>query len=198
MNRQRFILFAIILSSTAAGLFLLREPITQALEIPYLYFSFLLRWISTGVPKAFYWIVLTSLGGLLALRSMQSRMARQNQRRVEGRQQLSRIELWSRWIDDLDRGRYFKWRAANRLSKLLVEILAYREKVEPDHILKKIEAGDLDLPFVHASYLQVGLNSRSIQTRVMDHTLLEQGSTDEILKQNPAHIIRHFEEIMEG
>ena len=56
------------------------------------------------------------------------------------------VHVLARWVHLAARGGYFKWRLAQHLRELTVEVLAHDEGTTPEQIKQQLRKGRLDAP----------------------------------------------------
>jgi hypothetical protein len=68
-----------------------------------------------------------------------------------------RIETWLRLIRQAERDEYFKWRLAQSLQRLTVDIIAYRIDRSPGETRQQLKQGEFSLPPELQAYFQASL-----------------------------------------
>ena len=113
------------------------------------------------IPQSVYWVIFLFLLLILSVNSLKGVSQRKtiptiNQSKPEGR-----VQTWSYWIEQRSKGSYFKWRLANRLSRLVLDLLAEHEQLTFDQARAYLEAGKFDLPDDLRAYILAGVDART-------------------------------------
>ena len=106
-----------------------------------------LRLLDANGPQAFIWIGIVGLFGLLAIRALPFKSQRAQESNSYGTDSSGPLAQWIRLLGDRERGPYFRWRVARRVSKLARELGA--PPPQSDNL---------------ARFLAVGTDQRTIQT----------------------------------
>ncbi|HWQ12370.1 MAG TPA: hypothetical protein VNL77_06195 [Roseiflexaceae bacterium] len=109
-----------------------------------------------SLPQALLWGLLVLLAAVLAVRSLSGlRVPALRRRTVPG--PAGRTAAWLRLVQLTGRDEYARWRLAQRLAQLAVELLAEREGLPPQQARRRLEDPSLDAPPAVRAYLRAGL-----------------------------------------
>ena len=95
------------------------------------------------------------------------------------------------------KGGYFKERLAEYLCDLILETLAYRERVTPEIIKERLSSGTVDVPHDILAYLKVGLKHDLHITQKRKRNFLRSDDRPFVLDLDPERIITYLENELE-
>ena len=126
----------------------------EAVAVPLWYAIWLIRLILYSVHQSLTWAVLLTVVVYVAIRSLlrPPEPLRPPDAVVRHRGQ---VRILNRWIQDRGRRLYVKWRLAQRLSKLALEVLAYTHHLTPGQVRATLQ--EIDASPEIRSYLKAGL-----------------------------------------
>ncbi|HJZ48384.1 MAG TPA: hypothetical protein VKE41_14505 [Roseiflexaceae bacterium] len=129
--------------------------IGEVVVVPLLLLWWVARVLYASVPQALLWGVFVAIAVLLLAKSLAWRNAPLS---IAGSNAVAhgRVANWSTWLRDSSRNDHARWRLAQRLSELAIELLAFREQCPPHEIQWRLEHGSLDVPPEMRAYLRIG------------------------------------------
>lgn len=148
---------SLVLAVAALLAYLLRELVARLVLEPVLYLLWILRLYYRIVPETIHWTMLL-LVFLTAIWASQGRRPRLRSRlRLLQAERETRLDTWLSWIQARRQGEYSRWRLANRLALLTVEVIAQEQGVSPQQVRQAIEQHNPGLPEDLHEYLVLGL-----------------------------------------
>jgi len=148
---------AIGLALLLAGLLalIINGTIGAVVVVPLLFLWWAAQVVYESIPQALLWGVFVAIAVLLVAKNFPWSTAPlppvAPQAGLQGR-----VADWSRWLSKSSRDDYSRWRLAQRLSQLAVEMLAFREQCSPQEISRRLKNGSLDIPPQLRAYLHAG------------------------------------------
>jgi hypothetical protein len=113
----------------------------------------------SSIPQVYYWALLLGIVIYMALKSLYIRRASDGKRQQdENRWNPGPVEVWASRIRLVRRGEYSKRRFAYHLGKLLLDTLAYEERLTYRDIEDRLADGTLDVPPEVRAYLNARLD----------------------------------------
>ncbi|MCP4536137.1 MAG: hypothetical protein GY832_03235 [Chloroflexi bacterium] len=76
-----------------------------------------------------------------------------------------RVHVWAQRIYLMERGDYSRWYIAQRLRKLILETLAYHERLDIEQVKRYLKTGELDTSLEVGTCLQAGLTPTFSKSR---------------------------------
>lgn len=122
MTRLRWALFAGLLALSVALAFFLQDLVYRNLIIPLAYIWWTLEHAYRLVPQLFLWMLLLAVVFMLIIGNLAMEAPRTHRRGVKAQPVRGRVELMTAWLIGADKGNYFKWLIANRLSGIAREV----------------------------------------------------------------------------
>jgi hypothetical protein len=160
--RKRLLLIGLLLLPVVLMAVLIQGFVRDVIVIPLFYVFWLLRLLFESISQVLLWGLFVVVVVIVAGRSLVKRVPRLQGRPVEERRR-GRVEEWLRLIQQTKQGAFGKWRLANALGQLAVEVLAGEERLEPKEIRRRLENGTLDVPPEIRAYLQSRMPVASAQ-----------------------------------
>ncbi len=148
---------AIGLALLLAGLLalIINGTIGAVVVVPLLFLWWAAQVVYESIPQALLWGVFVAIAVLLVAKSFPWSTAPLPPVASQA-VLLGRVADWSRWLSKSSRDDYSRWRLAQRLSQLAVEMLAFREQCSPQEISRRLKNGSLDIPPQLRAYLHAG------------------------------------------
>jgi hypothetical protein len=202
VNKRRLLLILALLLLVGM-VFVVEDLFRDAFVIPLLYTFWVLQILFESFSQVLLWAVLIALAVIVASRSLLKRSALPPVRHTEAAQR-GRVEEWARLIQLSNRSPYSRWRLAQRLSKLVADILAHEERLSPRQARQRLDAGALDLPPEVQAYLRAGIGTYNPYTNSAPRfTLSLRGRSlvfgrRSALDLDPEHVVRLLEERLKG
>ncbi|HLF28692.1 MAG TPA: hypothetical protein VJG32_20375 [Anaerolineae bacterium] len=157
MNKRRLLVsLALLLALVLASV--LRDFVRDNVLTPALHLLWLLRLEFERLPQSYLWIALIVIGLLLAGSQLLAHTRPARRFIATGLERGGPIETLTRWFDLALYADYYKWRIAQRLGELALDVLAEREQLNREQVKARLAAGQLDLPPEIRAYLQAGLS----------------------------------------
>lgn len=97
------------------------------------------------IPQGVFWTLFLLTALYLAAKSLAGRRWPPRSRPTEA-QHPGQVSVWGRRIHLVTRGDYSRWYFLQNLGKLIVGVLADRERLEAREIRRRLKAGELDVP----------------------------------------------------
>jgi hypothetical protein len=134
----------------------LTDFVREAIVVPISYILWLGNLVLKSISQILLWAWLPVIAFFIALRSLSTakkdkpiRIVSEAETRYPRRQ---RVDFWVIQIHQ-SHGYFGRTRFAEHLGRLILDILAYQERITPWEIEQRIENGDLEVPPVVRSYL---------------------------------------------
>ena len=156
MRRNLTVVALILLISVPLALILrgfTREVILSIL----LRLSWLARLYIDSLPQPILWVAFISVAFVIAARSLIKRSSSPVMTIEAERLRTGRVHNLMRAIHRTSQGIYFKWRLAQHLLGLTLEVLAHQERTTPLQMKERLKSGVLDAPPEIKAYLLTGL-----------------------------------------
>ena len=136
----------LVLLLTVPLVLALRDVVREVIVIPLLYVLWMGRLLLRSLPQVLCWSVFLIVAFLLALGSLaQWEGPRRTPRAATGRSS-GQVAVWAKRIRLMARGGYTGWYFGRHVEKLIVAVLAYRERLSIREIRRRIKVGDLEAP----------------------------------------------------
>jgi hypothetical protein len=142
-----------------------------------------------SLPQALPWGLLVALALVLAVGSLSGLRAPAFRRRAAP-EAAGRTATWLRLIRLTGRDEYARWRLAQRLAQLALELLGEREGLAPQQARRRLEDPSLAAPDEVRAYLRAGL--AGYQPRPGSHGRIVRGGP---LDVDPERVARWLEEL---
>jgi hypothetical protein len=160
VNNQRHYLFIGFIIIAAVLALFLRDLVRLILVPPVLYVYWVVRIIYGTLPQLFWWGALMLGLLLIAARSLTFRSNDTKSTDPAHRARESRLEMWTKWLDQTRKGGYFRWYLAHELGRLYLSVLASRERLTNDQALTRLVNKKTGLPPDVQAYVETGLDAR--------------------------------------
>lgn len=143
-SRSRALILLLLLPVALALIF--RDFFRESLVVPLLYVLWLGYEYLKSLPQAALWGLFLFVGLVWVLRSGLRIPAKQRRRMPEEEEPLGRVEVWRERVRlaRRSRGGYGERYFANHLTKLALEVLADRRRVEPRRLRQELLEGHRD------------------------------------------------------
>lgn len=151
-NRRLLILLLAALLPLAVGLMLsLRDFVREAILVPLSYLFWIADLLIRSTPQALFWALLVITGLIIAVRSLYvvsppPEKVGELETRATRRQ---RVGFWTFQMHMLRQG-VARARFADFLSRLGLEVLAFREQITPVEAEARLQNGEFDAPEILA------------------------------------------------
>src|SRR5919202_2254215 len=140
---KRFLLIGLLLLPVIVLALVLQGFVRDVIVVPLFYVFWLLRLLFESISQVLLWGLFVIVVVIVAGRSLVKRVPRLQVRPPEDRRR-GRVEEWLRLIRQTNQGAFGKWRLANALEQLAVDVLASQERLEPREIRRGLENGTLE------------------------------------------------------
>jgi hypothetical protein len=124
----------------------LRDVVREVIVIPLLYVLWMGRLLLRSVPQALFWFAFVIVACFLALGSLVRGKGPPPEPHSAGRRFPGQVSVWAKWIRLMAGGGYTGWYFGQHVEKLIVAVLAYRERLNTRETRRRIKAGDLEVP----------------------------------------------------
>lgn len=159
-NIRRHYLFIGFIIIAAVLALLLRDLVRSILVPPVLYAFWMARIVYQTLPQLFWWGLVMLILLLIAARSLTLRSNSTKSTESAHRTRESRLDMWTKWIDQTRKGGYFRWYLAHELGRLYLSVLASRERLTNDQALTRLVNKKTGLPPDVQAYVETGLDAR--------------------------------------
>ena len=158
VNRTRLLSFGFALLAIVAIMAATEGFVREVIVLPLLYLVWIGQLLFESIPQYVVWNAFVALAALLAARSFRAPPGAPTHASVAALPS-GRIEGWAAMLDQAKRDDLSRWRVAQRLGQLTVEVLADRERLTARETRRRLERGNLDIPPEIRSYLQVRMRT---------------------------------------
>jgi hypothetical protein len=134
-----------------------RNVVREVIVIPLLYVLWMGRLLLRSVPQTLFWFAFVVVAFFLALGSLARGKRPLPQPHPVGRRFSGQVDVWAKWIRLMAAGGYTGWYFGQHVEKLIVAVLAYRERLSARETRRRIKAGDLEVPPEVQAYLGIVL-----------------------------------------
>jgi hypothetical protein len=155
--KQRLPVIALAFVLAALLALIATGAIVDVVVTPLLFLWWVARVLYEALPQALLWGAFVAIAVLLVAKSLTWSLAplppAEPQADTRGR-----VSTWSELLRESSRDDHGRWRLAQRLSQLAIEMLAFREQCPPHEISRRLDNGSLDLPPDLRAYLRAGIS----------------------------------------
>lgn len=156
-TRNRLLLLGLVLLLTIPLTLALRDVVREGVLIPLLYVVWFGSLAFNAVPQVFFWAILLIVVLVLAVTSLVRR-----KQPVQGEHRVNpgnpgQVHVWARRIHLMERGDFSRWYVAQHLRRLILDVLAYHERLDFEQVKRYLRTGDLEVSLEVGVCLQVGL-----------------------------------------
>jgi hypothetical protein len=152
MKRQVLTLGAIALPIVIAAV-VVRGFIRDVIVIPLFYAVWTIQQIITSISQPLIWYGFLLLIVIVAVRSLLIRQPVSYLRHPESEER-GPIEGWARLLDQAERSSFSRWRLAQRLGQLALDMLGEEEHLTQRQLWRRLENGSLPMPPEIQAYLK--------------------------------------------
>jgi hypothetical protein len=124
----------------------LRDVVREVIVIPLLYVLWMGRLLLRSVPQALFWFAFVIVAFFLVLGSLVRGWRSPPEPHSVGRRFPGQVSVWAKRIRLMAAGGYTGWYFGQHVEKLIVTVLAYRERLNTRETRRRIRAGDLEVP----------------------------------------------------
>ena len=196
-SRKRTLIIGSIV--VAAGLaFIMRDIVRSFILPPILYIIWILRIVHGTLPQIFWWGLFLFLLLIIAARSLTRRADPKLQNDIKNVERESRLEKWTRWIEQTKKVGYFRWFLAHELSILTIDVLTSQDRLTTEQVLSRLMQNKYDLPPDMLEYIQNGLDVRKSFTQGEFEKRLFVFKKSSPLDIDPETIIEFLEREIDG
>jgi hypothetical protein len=143
---EYLIVLGVVLLVAVPLVLLVRDVVRNMVVIPLLYILWVGRLLLQSVPQAFFWFVFLTAALVLAVGSLvRQERSRGEQPRVPVSSS-GQVRAWVRRIRLMARGGFTGWYFGQHMERLIVDVLAHRERLTPKQIRHRVRSGDLEVP----------------------------------------------------
>ena len=161
LHRQNKVLLLIAgISSAAILVFFFRDIVQFLILNPILYVFYWVRIIYKTIPQIWWWSILLVILFFIALRSLTRKKPITNSESEQSHTRKSSLEKWDDHFNKAERGGYFNWFLAHKISLLALHLLADQERVSTEESLQHLTEGKFKLPPKIYEYMKTGLDAR--------------------------------------
>lgn len=158
-NRHRLIILFIVLGIFLAAVIvngIIRETIAPAV----LAWVWRVTLMSRGFPQVIVWAIFIAIIPIIAVFSLvQSAGSEEPDSVPEQKPYHGRVRTWTRHIERTKDGRYFRERANRKLGNLLLDTLAYEQRLSRSEIRERLQTGQFQLDDHIVQFIQASLGT---------------------------------------
>ena len=110
-----------------------------------------------SLPQPILWVMFIVIAIVIAARSLLKRRSTPEATSEATKLRMGRVHNLMQAINRTSEGLYFKWRLAQHLLGLTVNMLAHQERTSPNQMRERLKSGGLDAPSEIKAYLLAGL-----------------------------------------
>lgn len=179
----------------------LRDFVREVVVVPLSYLLWFVELILKSIPQFVSWALLLAIVMLLVIRSLRAEPQPAPKPRAVGARSAGTVEAWLRRIRLRARGQYSRERFAQHLGSLVLTVLAYRERLTPRDIQRRLENGDLAIPPEIRAYLEAEMRPAlprrvGLTTRLMRRLGLDAAHTS-ALDRDLEEVVQFLEDQLE-
>ena len=193
--RRRLLLATLALLPVIVMAILVEGFVREIIVVPLLYVFWIARLFFASVPQFVFWLLFLVIALVVAGRSLAKRQVISRRRERESWEQ-GRIEGWLRMIEQRRSGGYFKWRFSHRLGILLLQALAYQERIDLRQARRRFEDRSLAIPPAVRSFLRAGMTSYSPMGETTRFFRWQRQSSP--LDLDPEEAVQFLEDVQNG
>jgi hypothetical protein len=160
--RKRLLLIGLLLLPVILMVVVIQGFVRDVIVVPLFYAFWLARLLFESISQVLLWGSFIIVVLIIAGRSLVKRVPRPQVRAAETERR-GRVEDWLRLIHQTNQGAFGKWRLANALEQLAVDVLAGEERLEPKEIRRRLDNGTLEIPSEIRAYLRSRMPIASAQ-----------------------------------
>jgi hypothetical protein len=135
----------------------LGDVVRELIVIPLLYVLWMGRLLLRSVPQVLFWSAFLIVACFLAFGSLaQGERARPDPHPAAGSSS-GQVSVWARRIHLMTRGGYTGWYFGQHMERLIVAVLAYRERLSTRETRRRMKAGELESPPEVRAYFDVAM-----------------------------------------
>ncbi len=165
INRRTVISAFIFLAIIALTLFYGREFVREFIVVPLSYWVFVLTTLVGKLPQWYFWVLVLVISAVIAYRSFTS------ERRVIEREPMvedigpgqSRVEYWANRVSLIHYGQFYESNFNEALGRLVIDLLAYRNRLTVRQIDRGLTTGTLNVPPEVRDFLLKNVLQRSFE-----------------------------------
>jgi hypothetical protein len=136
----------LVLLLTVLLVLALRDVVREVIVIPLLYVLWMGQLLLRSVPQALFWFAFVIVAFFLALGSLVRGKSPPPEPHPVGRRFSGQVSAWAKRVRLMAAGGYTGWYFGQHVEKLIVTVLAYRERLSTGETRRRIKAGDLEVP----------------------------------------------------
>ena len=156
MRRHLLVISIILLISIPLAL-ILHEFTREVFLSLLMRISWYVRLYMDSLPQPILWVMFIVIVIVIAARSLLKRRSTPEATSEATKLRMGRVHNLMQAINRTSEGLYFKWRLAQHLLGLTVNMLAHQERTSPNHMRERLKSGGLDAPSEIEAYLLAGL-----------------------------------------
>ena len=156
MRRHLLVISIILLVSIPLAL-VLHEFTREVFLSLLMRISWYVRLYMDSLPQPILWVMFIVIAIVIAARSLLKRRSTPEATSEATNLRMGRVHNLMQAINRTSEGLYFKWRLAQHLLGLTVNMLAHQERTSPNLIRERLKSGGLDAPSEIEAYLLAGL-----------------------------------------
>lgn len=155
--RNRLLLVGLVLLLAIPLTLLFWNVARDVIVLPFLYILWIGRLVFRAIPQLFLWLSFLAIALFFIIKSLTKRP--KPAPKIHGRAPPNpgRVAVWARRIYMMERGSFSNWYFAQHLHRLILNVLAHRERVEARQIKQYLKTGELDAPPEIRAYLEAAL-----------------------------------------
>ena len=151
--RNRLLLIALALSALLAMALLIEGFVRDVLVVPLLYAVWIARLFWDSIPQGLLWAAFVLVVVASAARSIVTQRPMRHVR-TEETERRGRVEEWASLVNLAQQGDFSRWRLAQRLGQLALEVLPEQDLLASKRSVRRLQSETLDIPPAIRAYLQ--------------------------------------------
>ena len=165
-------LLVAFIAITIPAVLLVDNFVNDVILVPIAYYIWLANIIINALPQNCFVTVLVVVCLAIAIPSLRKRYHKKPTTESPPDISPGEVALWEQRLRYLKTGSYSGNRFAYHLGHLVIQILAYEERLTPRSVINALEAGEYDMPANVKQYILMGIGSSAAAVK---HNLMATG-----------------------
>jgi hypothetical protein len=157
--KKHLLSFGLILLIAAVLAPIFRNFVREVIIIPFLYIFWIGRFVVEAIPQAGLWSCFLIIISLILAIGLVDKQKRKSTLYLAGNLDEGRVTGWVKLIQQAETDHYFKWRLAQRLQKVALNVIAHQQGQSLKQTRQQLRQGELDISPEVQAYFQASLQS---------------------------------------
>lgn len=157
--KKHWLSLGLILLIAAAIAPIFRNFVREVIIIPLLYIVWLGRFVVEAIPQTGLWSCFLIFFALILAVGLVDKQQRKSTLYLAGDVDEGRVAGWIKLIQQAEKDHYFKWRLAQRLQKVALNVIAHQQGQSLKRTRQQLRQAELDIPPELQAYFQASLQS---------------------------------------